>query len=131
MRPYKCNVNLVILAFQNSFDIETSPDDETNRASNSGEVASSSRAGMEDGAGRCPPMPTPNLARSLQALSTPRPPDNLAPGLVEQLPSEGSVFYLITMFTSLQCCCGCILNFVFGSCGPPRHSMIWQNFFYF
>lgn len=42
------------------------------------------------------PRPLPSsLARSLAALSTPRLPDNLAPGLVEQLPSEGK-FHVIS-----------------------------------
>ncbi|KAJ0174204.1 hypothetical protein K1T71_010350 [Dendrolimus kikuchii] len=108
----------------NSFDIETSPDDDTSRASNPGEVASSSRAGMEDGAGHCPPMPTPDLARSLQALSTPRPPDNLAPGLVEQLPSE----VLLCIFSYLDdmslCACACVCTrwwrLVRARVPPPR-----------
>lgn len=49
-------------------------------------------AGSSEQAGLAAPPAPPCLARSLQALCTPRPPDNLAPGLVEQLPSEG-IFY--------------------------------------
>lgn len=84
-------------------DSETSPEDETSRTSNSGPGASGSgsggsvsgpssapREGIEDLVGQGPPPQPPSLARSLQALSTPRLPDNLAPGLVEHLPSEGN-----------------------------------------
>lgn len=47
------------------------------------------------------PLPS-SLARSIAALSTPRPADNLAPGLVESLPSEGKI---------LNKFCDCFKNF--------------------
>lgn len=88
--------------YRNSLDSETSPEDDISRASNSGPGASGSgpagsssgnggppgNSSYEERAGQAPPPPPPSLARSLQALSTPRPPDNLAPGLLEQLPPE-------------------------------------------
>ncbi|XP_028025317.1 uncharacterized protein LOC114239356 [Bombyx mandarina] len=96
--------------YRNSLDSETSPEDEVSRASNSGPGASSSSS-MSDRAGQAPPPPPPpipSLARSLHALSTPRPPDNLAPGLVEHLPSE----VLLCIFSYLDdlslCACSCV-----------------------
>lgn len=74
-------------AFQSSLDSETSPEDEASRASGAGVGSSGSGP---SGAGQATPPQPPNLALSLHALSTPRPPENLAPGLVEQLPSEGT-----------------------------------------
>lgn len=47
-----------------------------------------------DEAGLAPPAPGPSLARSLHALSTPRPLDNLTPDLVEKLPSEGIYIHI-------------------------------------
>ncbi|CAG9123768.1 unnamed protein product [Plutella xylostella] len=103
--------------YRNSTDNETSPEDEASRASNSGPGASSSSnedpprpnpINMDVIVGQGPPMPAPNLARSLQALSTPRMPDNLEPGLVEQLPSE----VLLCIFSYLDdlslCACAAV-----------------------
>lgn len=56
--------------------------------------ADGSEPAGDDRAGLGPPPHPPCLARSLQALSTPRPPDNLAAGLVEQLPSEGILIFI-------------------------------------
>ncbi|XP_073953545.1 modifier of rpr and grim, ubiquitously expressed isoform X2 [Choristoneura fumiferana] len=83
----------------NSLDSE-SPEDE---ASNSGSVPSGSGHSNGNGNGSDQPdkadpeaekiqppalRPPPCLAHSLQALSTPRPPDNVAPELIAQLPTE-------------------------------------------
>ncbi|KAG6456527.1 hypothetical protein O3G_MSEX009782 [Manduca sexta] len=103
--------------YRSSLDSETSPEDEASRASNSGPGASSSGAsaggsvtgvpvaGPDDQAGQGHPPPPPSLARSLQALSTPRPPENLAPGLVEQLPSE--VLLCIFSYLDDMSLCAC------------------------
>ena len=65
-------------------------DDAPVRAEGSGAGPSDGAdAANDERAGLGPPPHPPCLARSLQALSTPRPPDNLAAGIVEQLPSEG------------------------------------------
>lgn len=108
-------------------DNETSPEDEASRASNSNShgLGASGSSSTDDGpkpghsldrhVGQGPPIPTPSLARSLQALSTPRLSDNLEPGQVEQLPSEGKAgfppkeFYeacrnaILTYLLDLQC----------------------------
>ncbi|XP_075981511.1 modifier of rpr and grim, ubiquitously expressed [Anticarsia gemmatalis] len=78
----------------------------------------------EESAGLGPPPLLPSLARSLQALSTPRPPDNLAPGLVEQLPSE----VLLCIFSYLDdlslCACAVVCarwwRLVRARVAPPR-----------
>ncbi|XP_060805773.1 uncharacterized protein LOC106132759 [Amyelois transitella] len=56
-----------------------------------------------------PPPPHPSLMRSLQALSTPRPPDNLAPGVVEDLPSEVllCIFSYLDDLSLSACACTC------------------------
>ncbi|CAB3257075.1 unnamed protein product [Arctia plantaginis] len=102
---------------------------------NAGSSASSGVVGgghsdgsAEERAGLGPPPPPPNLACSLQALSTPRPPDNLAPGLVEQLPSE----VLLSIFSYLDdlslCACACVCDrwwrLVRARVSPPR----WAGF---
>ncbi|KAJ2948640.1 hypothetical protein O0L34_g7895 [Tuta absoluta] len=130
--------------YRNSLDSETepSPEDEASRASNgpgaSGSGSSSrgniggpseppplnDRDAAEDRAGFGPPPQPPSLARSLQALSTPRPPDNLAPGLVEHLPSE----VLLCIFSYLDdlslCACACVCarwwRLVRARVAPPR-----------
>lgn len=58
--------------------------------SSSGNGGPSGSSSYEAHPGQAPPPALPSLARSLQALSTPRPPDNVAPGLLEQLPPEGN-----------------------------------------
>ncbi|XP_013162577.1 PREDICTED: uncharacterized protein LOC106114047 [Papilio xuthus] len=119
--------------YRNSLDSETSPEDETSRTSTSGPGASrsiseGSGSGMPLGpidiAARAPPPQPPSLARSLQALSTPRLPDNLAPGLVEHLPSE----VLLCIFSYLDdlslCACACVCarwwRLVRAHVPPPR-----------
>ncbi|XP_072942556.1 uncharacterized protein morgue [Epargyreus clarus] len=123
--------------YRNSLDSETSPEDEISRASNSGPGASGSgsggsgsgpssapREGIEELAGLGPPPQPPSLARSLQLLSTPRLPDNLAPGLVEHLPSE----VLLCIFSYLDdmslCACACVCarwwRLVRARVPPPR-----------
>lgn len=87
-------------SLQNSLDSE-SPEDE---ASNSGSVPSGSGHSNGNGNGSDQPdigypeiillqppapRPPPCLVHSLQALTTPRPPDNVAPELIAQLPTEG------------------------------------------
>lgn len=87
-------------------------------------IAARSDFSIEEHAGLGPPSPSPSLARSLQALSTPRPPDNLAPGLVEQLPSE----VLLCIFSYLDdlslCACACVCarwwRLVRARVAPPR-----------
>ncbi|XP_026763189.2 uncharacterized protein LOC113521740 [Galleria mellonella] len=129
--------------YRNSLDSETSPEDETSRASGQGASGSGSGGsgsasgsgstrhiadGGENTAGQGPPPQPPSLARSLQALSTPRPPDNLAPGLVEQLPSE----VLLCIFSYLDdmslCACACVCarwwRLVRARVPPPR----WARF---
>ncbi|CAG5048859.1 unnamed protein product [Parnassius apollo] len=121
--------------YRNSLDSETSPEDETSCTSTSGPGVSGSISGgsgpsiaprdaVEDLAGQGPPPQPPSLARSLQALSTPRPPDNLAPGLVEHLPSE----VLLCIFSYLDdlslCACACVCarwwRLVRARVPPPR-----------
>ncbi|XP_023954417.1 uncharacterized protein LOC112058006 [Bicyclus anynana] len=122
---------------RNSLDSETSPEDETSRTSNSGPGASGSgsggsvsgpssapREGIEDLVGQGPPPQPPSLARSLQALSSPRLPDNLAPGLVEQLPSEVllCIFRYLDDLSLCACACVCVRwrRLVTARVPPPR-----------
>ncbi|CAH0401315.1 unnamed protein product [Chilo suppressalis] len=114
--------------YRNSLDSETSPEDEVSRASGLGASGSGSSGSGLSGAGQAPPPQPPSLALSLQALSTPRPPDNLAPGLVEQLPSE----VLLCIFSYLDdmslCACACVCarwwRLVRARVPPPR----WATF---
>ncbi|XP_059054898.1 uncharacterized protein LOC131848951 [Achroia grisella] len=139
-RPYPL---ITLWNYRNSLDSETSPEDEISRASGqgasgsgSGSSGSASGSGStrhiahvgESRAGQGPPPQPPSLARSLQALSTPWPPDNLAPGLVEQLPSE----VLLCIFSYLDdmslCACACVCSrwwrLVRARVPPPR----WATF---
>ncbi|XP_068620303.1 uncharacterized protein morgue [Battus philenor] len=106
--------------YRNSLDSETSPEEETSRTSTSGPGASGSISGAsgsglslshrdaaEDLPGP-PPSQPPSVARSLQALSTPMPPDNLAPGLVEHLPSEVLLCIFSYMDDLSLCACACV-----------------------
>ncbi|KAL4712592.1 hypothetical protein ACJJTC_007187 [Scirpophaga incertulas] len=110
--------------YRNSLDSETSPEDEASRASGLGASGSGSSGSGGSGVGQRLPIETPNLALSLQALSTPRPPDNLAAGLVEQLPSE----VLLSIFRYLDdmslCACACVSprwwRLVRAGVPPPR-----------
>ncbi|XP_050352538.1 uncharacterized protein LOC126774925 [Nymphalis io] len=123
--------------YRNSLDSETSPEDETSRTSNSGPCASGSgsggsgsgpssapREGIEDLVGQGHPPQPPSLSRSLQALSTPRLPDNLAPGLVEHLPSEVllCIFRYLDDLSLCACACVCVRwrRLVVARVPPPR-----------
>ncbi|CAG4946765.1 uncharacterized protein LOC123699225 isoform X2 [Colias croceus] len=100
--------------YRTSLDSETSPEDDASRASNSGPSGSGSNGSGNDppkeGAGfygGSPPQP-PSLVRTLQALTTPRLPDNVPFGIVEHLPSE----VLLCIFQYLDdmslCACACV-----------------------
>ncbi|CAH4030564.1 uncharacterized protein LOC123712740 [Pieris brassicae] len=96
-----------------SLDSETSPEDDASRASNSGPSGSGScgsGSAVKDPfiPGYAPPPQPPNLPYTLQALTTPRLPDNLPLGIVEHLPSE----VLLCIFRYLDdmslCACACV-----------------------
>ncbi|CAK1550685.1 unnamed protein product [Leptosia nina] len=97
-----------------SLDSETSPEDDASRASNSGPSgcgsSGSGSSAIKDPfiPGYAPPPQPPNLSWSLQALTTPRLPDNVPFGIVEHLPSE----VLLCIFRYLDdmslCACACV-----------------------
>ncbi|XP_038211350.1 uncharacterized protein LOC119831867 isoform X1 [Zerene cesonia] len=116
--------------YRTSLDSETSPEDDASRASNSGPSGSGSNGSgndpPKDGAvyyGGSPPQP-PSLVRTLQALTTPRLPDNVPFGIVEHLPSE----VLLCIFQYLDdmslCACACVCTrwqrLVRARVPPPR-----------
>ncbi|GBP22701.1 Ubiquitin-conjugating enzyme E2 4 [Eumeta japonica] len=94
---------------QNSIENEVSPEEVEVFGAPSFAWVGASSEGEGIWPVRPPPPPPPSLARNLQALSIPRPPDNLAPGLVEQLPAEVllCIFSYLDDLSLAACACVC------------------------